>query len=669
MEDKPYLKNGVVILLALLIFISACGRIPFVPTLPNQATLADKTFPYQTETATQEKLSETLKPGLSVYPSVDFTNGVETLHALNATKVAIRDYAKIAQKYEGMTSFQMQNPGPPRKYKIGDQEQFIILNDDTEEKSNILATLRYETEHVYFWIENQVPYELSDVQSLCNDFEERIYPNTRKMLGSEWTPGIDDDAHLYIVFTSGLGTYVGGYFSSEDEVPSVIEPDSNMHEMFFINSDGQSLASMYMNSIFAHEFAHMITYHNQRNEETWWSEGLAQLAEYLNGTRQGWEGYSYLISPDIPLTKWTDDMSQADPYYAGSYLFMMYLHDRFGSDVLQKIIQTDATGMGHLDAYFQMHNLTNEDTGEKLSSVDVFGDWQTANLINDRFMDSGKYGYKSISLLVEMEITDSVSSCPSSAMTRSINQFGTDFIEIKCPGAHTLLFKGSELTKVISGDPHSERNYFWSNIGNESSMTLSHEFDLTGLGGSIEMDFWHWYDLEKEYDYVYFLASTDGIHWEILKPRACTEGRESFACGITGKSAGWQKDSVDLSAYAGFRVTLQIDYQTDLALNGEGYAIDDISISEIGYFTDFEDDDGGWFPNGFVRITNVIPQDYVLSLVIDGAQTSVKRILLSADRSADIDFELQNGQSAVLIISAVSKFTQIPSSYTLQIVK
>jgi hypothetical protein len=583
--------------------------------------------------------------------------------------VAIRDYREIAQKYKGISDFQMQVSTSPKLFQVGDQQKFTILNDDTEEKSTITATLQYETDHVYFWTEKQIKFNLKDIEALCNDFEDRIYPTDRSYFGNEWSPGIDNDAHLYIVYTGGLGTYVGGYFSSEDEVAREVNPDSNMHEMFFVNADGQDLASSYMYSLFAHEFTHMIQYNHQRNEETWWSEGSAQLAEYLNGTTQGWEGYFYLSSPDIPLTKWTDDMSQADPYYAGAYLFLAYLYERFGSTTMQKIIQSDATGMSHLDSFSQSNGIVDPNTGKILSSVDVFGDWEVANLINDSTIDNGQFGYKNMSLPGTIDVTETVSACPLIEQSRSVNQYGTDFIEITCEGSHTISFAGENTTKIVSADPHSGNEYFWSNIGNESSMTLTHEFDLTQVNGKIEMNFWNWYDLEKEYDYIYFLASTDGTHWQVLKPGACIDGKNSYACGITGKNSGWVKDSVDLSAYAGMKVMVQIDYQTDLAINGEGYLIDDISIPAINYFTDFETDEGGWVPEGFVRISNAIPQTFVLSLVNEGNQTTVKRIQLSSDQTATIDFNLQSTQKAILIVSAATRFTQIQALYKFQIVK
>ena len=41
--------------------------------------------------------------------------------------------------------------------------------------------------------------------------------------------------------------------------------------------------------------------------------------------------------------------------------------------------------------------------------------------------------------------------------------------------------------------------------------------------------------------------------------------------------------------------------------NEPGWAIDDISIPEIGYHTDGETGDDGWRAAGFVRIANVLP--------------------------------------------------------------
>jgi bacillopeptidase F (M6 metalloprotease family) len=71
---------------------------------------------------------------------------------------------------------------------------------------------------------------------------------------------------------------------------------------------------------------------------------------------------------------------------------------------------------------------------------------------------------------------------------------------------------------------------------------------------------------------------------------------------------GYIQESVDLSQYAGQQVTLRFEYITDAAVNGEGVLLDDVSIPEIGYTTDFENGDGGWDAQGFVRCKIRLPR-------------------------------------------------------------
>lgn len=88
---------------------------------------------------------------------------------------------------------------------------------DLNENSQIDTTLQYATDHVYFWIEDGVPFEFEALKSLVDTFENEIYPKNRQFFGSEWTPGVDGDPHLYIIFAQGLGGNLAGYFSSADE--------------------------------------------------------------------------------------------------------------------------------------------------------------------------------------------------------------------------------------------------------------------------------------------------------------------------------------------------------------------------------------------------------------------------------------------------------------------
>ena len=149
---------------------------------------------------------------------------------------------------------------------------------------------------------------------------------------------------------------------------------------------------------------------------------------------------------------------------------------------------------------------------------------------------------------------------------------------------------------------------FWSNKGDDSDMSLSQTFDLSNVTGSVSMSYWTWYDLEEHYDFVYLVASTDGgSTWQMIKTPCGTDDNISgnnFGWGYNAESSGWIQQNVDLSKFAGKKVTLRFDYITDPAVNGEGFLLDDVEIPQLNYKADFEKDNGGWDAAGFVRIQN-----------------------------------------------------------------
>ncbi len=72
-------------------------------------------------------------------------------------------------------------------------------------------------------------------------FENKIYPTDREFFGSEWTPGVDNDPHVYVVYTRGTGASNAGYFSTPDEYNPLVHKYSNGHEMFVFNADNIAL--------------------------------------------------------------------------------------------------------------------------------------------------------------------------------------------------------------------------------------------------------------------------------------------------------------------------------------------------------------------------------------------------------------------------------------------
>jgi hypothetical protein len=297
-------------------------------------------------------------------------------------------------------------------------------------------------------------------------------------------------------------------------------------------------------------------------------------------------------------------------------------------------------------------------------------DWAATNILLDKNVGDGRYIYNNYKGANRASATETISDCPQSAQGRSVKQYGVDYIKIDCTGDYTLSFAGSTAARLLPEDPASGSFAFWSNKGDESDMTLTQEFDFTNVAAPIEISFKTWYDLEKDYDYLYLEASEDGETWEIIKTPSGTDkdpSGNSYGWGYNGETEGWIDETVDLSAYAGRKIQLRFEYITDAAVNGEGFLLDDVRIDAVNYSTDFETDEGGWVGGGFVRVENVLPQTFRLSLIIEGATTSVQTIPVSADQTAEIPLSLKSGERAILVVTGTTRFTREEASYQIEV--
>ena len=603
-------------------------------------------------------------------PSLDGTD--QTRQALLDEIVPINDPFDLAKRLAGMTDASLIFPDPDAPYEVGAVKDFWVTNVDTDRNFKITTTLRYAAEHVYIWIQDGVYYDSQNLVTLGDTFNDKIYPTDQEFFGSEWTPGIDDDPHIYIVYAGGLGSSLAGYFSSSDELHPDIHDYSNAHEMFMINSDNTYLWEEYTLGTLAHEFQHMIHWYTDKNEETWLNEGFSMLAELINNYDPGGFDADYIFRPDLQLTDWGTDVGDNGPHYGAAFLFTTYFLGRFGEDATKAVVAHPMNGMKSIDMVLSELAITDPQTGEQLTADDVFADWAVANLVGDANAADGRYSYPVYPDAPTVKPDVLVSTCPiDGAINYTVSQFGVDYIKVTCPGEHILQFNGGETVQIIPTDPYSGDYFFWSNMGDESDMSLQREFDLTGVTGTVKMTYQTWYDLEKNYDYVYVSASTDGENWQLIETTSCkieNPSGNSYGCGLNGQTLGWHKEFVDLSAFAGQKVIVRFDYVTDAAVNGVGMVIDDVQVEAIGYFSDFEMDDGGWESQGFVRIQNSLPQTYRLSLVTFGETVSVTPVELNTENQAGININLENnGDYAVLVISGTTGFTRQRAAYQLNV--
>jgi hypothetical protein len=599
----------------------------------------------------------------------------ETLETLESTLLPASDLRNLAERLQGKHNIPLTLDPPTTPFRVGDRQTFWVSDQDTNKSFQVEATLRFVTGHVYFWIEEGVDYDERDLRNLVNTFEEKIYPTDRKFFGSEWTPGVDGDPHLYMLYARHLGATVAGYFSSADEVSPLAHKYSNAHEMFILSADNVDLGEEYIYGTLAHEFQHMIQWYRDPNETTWLSEGFAELAAFLNGYYASGFDFTYTSNPDLQLTDWPGEDRLTYTHYGASFLFVTYFLDRFGDEATQALVADPANGMDSVDNVLREQDVTDPLTERPLRADDFFADWTIATYLQDGSVADGRYTYHNYPDAPSTHDTETFSTCPFTPAGRSVNQYGVDYIRLTCHGDYTLHFEGSTAVKLLPIDPHSGSYAFWSNRGDVSDMTLTRSFDFANQDGPLTLTYWTWYDLEKDFDYLYLEASTDGENWQILTTPSCTTkdlSGNSYGCGYNASSSGgkksqWIQEKVDISSLAGKKVQLRFEYVTDLAVNGEGFLLDDIAIPQIGYASDFEQDNGGWDADGFVRIQNVLPQTFRLTLIVKGETTTVEYINLSADVSADVPLHIGgNVDEVILVVSGTSRFSRQVATYQLE---
>ncbi len=442
----------------------------------------------------------------------------ETLKTLGEINIPLNDAADLARRLQGKVNIPLTLEPPLVFPQVGDKKTFWALNTDTNENFQVDATLRYITEHAYFWIDDNVRYSNRDLRNLAETFENKIYPTNREFFGSEWNPGVDGDPHLYILYLEGVGDSIAGMFSSADSINPALQPYSNGHEMFFLNADSVTLDEDFTYGVLAHEFQHMIHWYHDRNESTWLNEGFSDLAMFLNQYDIGGHDYLYALDPDIQLNDWPNDPSQTTPHYGASFLFVTYFLDRFGEQVTQALVGHAENGLEGIDKVLQESNTTDTLRGAPVNADDVFSDWVLASFLQDNDIADGRYTYSNYSDAPRPGETDTINSCGGEALSTDVRQYGVDYISIRCDGDVTLRFEGNRQVGVIPADPFSGAYGFWSNKGDESDMTLTQTFDFTSVTGPLSLSYWTWYDIEKDYDYLYVLASDDDENWQMLYP-------------------------------------------------------------------------------------------------------------------------------------------------------
>ncbi|TMB70644.1 MAG: hypothetical protein E6J43_01455, partial [Chloroflexi bacterium] len=475
-----------------------------------------------------------------------------------------RDLLDLAHRYRGVP------PDSPRLarelpfgYEVGSRDDFQILDLTGPSVRTVGATVRYTTDHAYFFVQEGIDVSDATMAKIGSDFETFVYPTVHSRFGSEWTPGVDSDPRITIFHGNLNGA--GGYFSGGDEYPPAVSARSNGREAVFL--DGSVLASPgpTYNGLLAHELQHLVHWHADSSEDSWVNEGLSQVSAEELGGGHNWIS-AFLANPDMQLTFWPS-YAGAAVHYAAAELFMSYLLDHYGGrQNASALLAQQADSIRGVQAYL---------AGFGVSFTDVFADPShdaRTGAATDIGMGSGQ---------------------------DDVSQWGADYLQVGSAG--TFSFDGAD--DVSIGVPALDGPFWWANRGDSIDTKLTREFDLTKVT-SATLRFSTWYDIEYGWDYAYVSASTDGGKtWQALPATDSTDFNPveaAYGPGYTGQSGKWVQEEVNLAAYAGKKVLVRFEYVSDDATSLTGFVVDNIEVPELGY-RDTADTPGDWTADGFAR--------------------------------------------------------------------
>lgn len=676
-----------------LLSLSACSVIPSISpsdaadpsTLiqtPTQVEVVPPGSPIASITVSPVETPLDIEPAETPSPPIPLTEApIEDTPSLAPLELAgrppIRDDIRLATAYRGADP--MATPAAPLAgYEIGAVESFFVGNVDDNTMSAITAELLSIGDHAYFWFDTGEGGVSPDAELLNEGtaaFDE-IFTTLYDYFGS----AAIDGERAHIVHASPLALCaeaercrLAGYFSPQDLLPKSVNPTSNERPMFVMNA-WQFETPSYLDTL-AHELRHMLGAEYDAGEEDWFVEGAAMLAEELAGFGDipQARGNLFLTNPDQQLNSWTD--GNTIPHYGQGYLVNRFLFDRLGTDLYREYTLNPTPGLAAVDEIAAANGLSF--TGESLwldwlvsmALIDEAGSYRDNRIIPDR--------YRWLGPDLTPAVATSVDSLPAEFET-TVAQYGADYYQLPSSGNVAIDFIGADAVSLLGTRPPSGENMWYARRANYSNPRLTRSLDLRDVS-SATLQYKFYSDIEAGYDFAYVAVSTDGgVTWEPLEasgmqgldPADDPSGSAFTERFYTGRRQAWISESIDLSPYAGQEILLRFEYVTDPILTYGGFALDDITVPEIGFVDDAEGFIEGWVAEGFVRTAAELEQNWHLQLVTfdqDGRPT-VELLPVSPDGRIQHNYQSFPGaRRPILIVAATAPETLETVAYALNL--
>lgn len=243
--------------------------------------------------------------------------------------------------------------------------------DDARQYAKVVSHRVAEGRSVRVYLDSQMrTAQLAKglVADIVRLFDEEVVPNSRKVLGQ--FRDVDGDGKFAIVISPWLGklqggqTALGGFVRGSDFQRSVAAPFGNQADVLYLNSNLQP--GPHLKTLLAHEYTHAICFSERLptsshpdglpTEDDWLNEAIAHIAENIHDT--GWTNLDYRISRYLDATDRSPLVVRN--YYANrlwrdagcrgaTYLFLRWVTDQFGEEVLPRLIQNSEPGIKNLE--------------------------------------------------------------------------------------------------------------------------------------------------------------------------------------------------------------------------------------------------------------------------------------------------------------------------------
>ncbi len=292
---------------------------------------------------------------------------------------------------------------------FGEQRAFwtYLSRPESMELTAVNATLLSVGDYCYVYMANETIDLLGESAAIskCSElgqyFDDVIYHKAIELAGSPdgYLGDIDGDPRVTL-FLVPLVRYMGnaylGFHVPWDDCPF---PFSNRREMIYIESE-RSLNETVLITI--HEFNHLIWDNYEIDEADFLFEGLANLAIDYTGY---WYYITdavtttYTLHPEISLLHFNRFYGRLwDASYGQAYLFVTYLCERFGANMVRNLVNIREDGPAAVE-------IALANAGYDLTFNEVYLDFITACVLDDVEIESGIYGFESCNYTIQSYTT------------------------------------------------------------------------------------------------------------------------------------------------------------------------------------------------------------------------------------------------------------------------